>query len=135
MLIRVKNETFLALLVYVDNITITGVSSLYVERIKVKSQWILQIERSGLLKLLSWSRTSKKPIWVLPFPGDTTPYNLLNIATFLVLNQIHHQWILNSNLLQMMKIFLHSIYKRLIGLLLYLTIFSPDVTFVVHNLS
>ncbi|KAA0066313.1 putative Cysteine-rich RLK (RECEPTOR-like protein kinase) 8 [Cucumis melo var. makuwa] len=106
--IRGKNNSFIALLAYVDDIIITGANALHIQELKralnQKDYTLQLIEDTGLL--------GAKPTSVLMDPATK-----LNAS--------------DKDILHMTA----TPYRRLIGQLLYLTISQSNITFAVHKLS
>lgn len=133
---RSVGSSFVALLVYVDDIIITGPSEKILADLKTHLNTAFKLKDLGPLRYflgLELARSSKgihlsQRNYVLHLLEDTTflaskPCNLpMDPNVKLQLDQ--------GDLLQE-----PSVYRRLIGRLLYLTISRPDITFTVHKLS
>lgn len=134
--VRGTGSDFIALLVYVDDIIITGSSNKGIMLLKQHLNVVFKLKDLGDLRYflgLELARSSKgiflnQRNYVLhlledngvlaskPAPLPMDPHNKLSVSDGPLLTD-------------------SSVYRRLIGQLLYLTIFRPDITFVVHKLS
>lgn len=133
---RGSRSSFLALLVYVDDIIITGSSSTQIESLKTHLNEVFKLKDLGNLKYflgLELARSSKGiflcqrnyALQILedtdflaskPAPLPIDPHIKLSSSEGVLLDDTTE-------------------YRRLIGRLLYLTISRPDITFAVHKLS
>ncbi|CAM8899443.1 unnamed protein product [Rhodiola kirilowii] len=129
-------DEFLVLLVYVDDVVITGTSSQLIDKVKSFIHDKFQIKDLGLLKYflgLEVAR-SKDGIFLnqrkyaLDMLAD---YNFLDCKPVKTPMESKHNLGLSSAPL----IPDAAIYRRLIGRLIYLTITRPDLAFPVHVLS
>ncbi|CAM8954005.1 unnamed protein product [Rhodiola kirilowii] len=129
-------DEFLILLVYVDDVVITGTSSQLIDKVKLFIHDKFQIKDLGLLKYflgLEVAR-SKEGIFLnqrkyaLDMLAD---YNFLECKPMKTLMESKH----NLGLSTASLIPDAAIYRRLVGRLIYLTITRPDLAFPVHVLS
>ena len=134
--VKSSGSTFVALLVYVDDIVITGPSLDLITKLKAFLHSQLKLKELGSLKY---------------FLG----LEIARVATGIVLSQRHYtlQLLEDTGLLAAkpvsipmdptVRLTVHegellsdpSQYRRLVGRLIYLTLSRPDITFTVHKLS
>lgn len=131
-----SGSSFLALLVYVDDIIITGASMTAIELLKQHLHGTFKLKDLGSLRYflgLEIARSSKgiflsQRKYVLQLIEDTGL--LASKPTSLPMDSSCKLDSITGTLLED-----PSSYRQLVGRLLYLTISRPDITFAVHKLS
>lgn len=131
-----KNGTFTAMLVYVDDIVITGSSPIMIAAVKTFLQSQLKVKDLGALKYflgLEIARNSTgiyicQRKYILDILKDT---GLAVAKPSLVPMEHNHKLAADHGDILSDA----STYRRLVGRLVYLTITRPDLSYVVHILS
>nr|KYP67310.1 Retrovirus-related Pol polyprotein from transposon TNT 1-94 [Cajanus cajan] len=131
-----NDSNLVTLIVYVDDIIVAGPNATRIHQVQTTLQKIFKLKVLGDLKYflgLEISRSSKginlcQRKYVLQLLSDTGC--LASKPTSLPMDPNNN---LNAEIGDLLAD--PSLYKRLIGRLLYLTISIPDITYVVHKLS
>ncbi|CAM8956126.1 unnamed protein product [Rhodiola kirilowii] len=130
------NEHFLILLVYVDDVVLTGTSSALIERVKSFIHDKFQIKDLGNLKYFLGLEVARSPAGIFlnqrKYVMDMLDeYHFTECKPVKTPMETKHGLGLSSAPLLPDA----SVYRRLIGRLIYLTITRPDLSFPVHVLS
>lgn len=134
--VRGSGSTFLALLVYVDDIFITCASTAEVDKLKIHLNLAFKLKDLGSLRYflgLELARSAKG----IYLSQSNYVLQLLEDTRFLVVQPTSTPMEPTLKLSSTDRDSLPdpSVYRRLIGRLLYLTVSRSDITFVVHKLS
>ncbi|CAM8968384.1 unnamed protein product [Rhodiola kirilowii] len=129
-------DEFLILLVYVDDVVITGTSSQLIDKVKLFIHDKFQIKDLGLLKYFLGLEVARSKEGIFPnqrkYALDMlADYNFLECKPMKTLMESKH----NLGLSTVSLIPDAAVYRRLVGRLIYLTITGPDLAFPVHVLS
>ncbi|XP_052181063.1 uncharacterized mitochondrial protein AtMg00810-like [Diospyros lotus] len=127
---------FVALLVYVDDIIITGPDLTVIDSLKSFLHSQFKLKDLGRLRYFLGLEIAQSKSGIFLSQRHYT-LQILEDTGFLGCKPVHLPMVHN------LKLSMHdgelledpSIYRRLIGQLLYLTISRPDITFTVHKLS
>ncbi|KAI3681100.1 hypothetical protein L6452_35883 [Arctium lappa] len=129
-------KSFITLLVYVDDIIITGPSSNQLQAFKYDLTKAFNLKDLGLLKYFLGVEVARSKDGI-SISQRKYALELLENVGFLAAKPVTTPMDLNVVLNEFEEDDLQnpSQYRRLVGRLLYLTITRPDMTFVVHRLS
>lgn len=134
--IKGSGQSFLALLVYVDDIIVAGPSLPLIRDFKVDLQSKFKLKDLGELKYFLGLEIARSTKGICLSQRNYT-LHLLDDAGLLAckpaLTPMEPRIQLNATDGEPLTDITH--YRRLIGRLLYLTLSRPDITFVVHKLS
>lgn len=131
-----SGASFLALLVYVDDIIITGASQSDIERLKVHLHDTFKLKDLGSLRYFLGLEIARSFKGIFLSQRNYT-LQLIEDAGFLASKPATLPMDPNSKLQADIGDLLldPTVYRRMVGQLLYLTISRPDITFAVHHLS
>lgn len=131
-----SGKTFIALLVYVDDIIITGPSSIQLQAFKNELSKAFRLKDLGPLKFFLGLEIARSRDGISVSQRKYTLQLLEDVGLLAakpVTTPMDPSVVLNEKEGDDMDD--PSQYRRLVGRLLYLTITRPDITFVVHCLS
>ena len=131
-----SRSSLVVLIVYVDDNILVGPSSLYVAEVQTKLQSMFKLKVLGSLKYFLGLEISKSSKGISLSQRKYT-LSLLDDIGYLGSKptHLHMDTNLKLTLTEGNLIPDPSLYRRLIGKLIYLTILRPDITFEVHKLS
>ncbi|WP_338140430.1 Ty1/Copia family ribonuclease HI [Candidatus Phytoplasma australasiaticum] len=136
MFVRGTGESFIALLVYVDDIIITGASLVNITTLKNHLNAAFKLKDLGSLRYFLGLEIARSSKGILLSQRKYT-LHLLEDTDFLASKPSRLPMDPNIKLCADEGSLLKdpTSYRRLIGRLLYLTVSRPDITFAVHRLS
>lgn len=132
-----KNDSFVAILVYVDDILVTGNAQPVIASVKSYLAQHFKIKDLGTLKYFLGIEAARSVSGIYlnqrKYTLDlVTQVGLLDAKSSLIPIKQHHTLLADET-----SPFLNNItqYRQLVGRLIYLTITRPDISYIVHVLS